>query len=190
MLSRVSYWRIANWILVPPFALCLLTVFSRLSRRPNYPWLHWMLEWSNQTSAVLLEHFAAGFGIPAFFVYWACMAASRPTKDPNVNPDLSNFITIMISLFAGVAIYAFGEALHEYEQLTLVKASNFGQFVADRCLNFKTITEYGRCTRNYFPTLLHQYIADATGMLAFMVLFLFAIYRFSKNEQKSFSSNH
>lgn len=76
--------------------------------------------------------------------------------------------------------YCVGEFGFESMQLTLAKKSNYGQYLADHCMSAHTIIKFGACTKQYFPRLASQLMADAAGLFAFLALFIWSAYSIGK----------
>lgn len=132
--------------------------------------------WANTEVFVLLEHFAAGLGVPAFFTCLACVLVCGPWKPQAQNVNLKAEIIVLFVAFVSILAYAVGESWHEAAQLTLSKRSNFGQFLKDYCIPAQTIEVFGACSKQYFGLIARQLAADGLGMLTFVCVFSASFY--------------
>lgn len=134
-------------------------------------------EWANASVSVLIEHFAAGLGVPAFFAAAACTFGCKPWKATVKYPDLNAEFIVLCTAFTSAILYSAGQFGHEAMQLTIAKRSNFGQFLKDHCLPAQTIEFFGACSKQYVGVLELQIEADALGMLVFGVLPIVTVYK-------------
>ena len=126
--------------------------------------------------SVLLEHFVAGWGIPALASALIALALSAPAhlaKNPHWHKQ--SLVITYVGLGAAV-LYLAGEFGHEIEQLLLWKEkTNYWGYVS-RCLS-KANTEiviFAKCTSGYRDVELRQLMADASGVILFLFLSWFS----------------
>ncbi|OWQ88914.1 hypothetical protein CDN99_15710 [Roseateles aquatilis] len=159
------------------FGVCLLCWATRFARDPDLHFPVFIEYLAEQEWSVWLEHFAAALGVPSLAAAAGFHAASRPPKRRRANQPLADWLVIFFCASVGMLGYCIGEFGHEAMQLTLGKKSNYGQYLADHCIPASTIQQFGACSKTYFGVLESQLMADACGLLAFLVLFLILAYQ-------------
>lgn len=159
------------------FFACGLFWVPRMARKIHPAIFDSFFEWANTSASVLIEHFVAGLGVPAFFTAAACTFVCGPWKATVKHANLKAELIVLFTAFTSAILYAAGQFGHEAMQLTLAKRSNFGQFLKDHCMPAQTIDFFGACSKQYFGVVELQIEADALGVLVFGVLLIVTVYK-------------
>ena len=183
--SIYDSYRLPSKVFFTIFLLCATAWVSRVIRVTptmipgELMWLR-AAEWP-----VWMEHVAASLGMPSPFLSVAYWAAARPNSQRLGKHTVffAFFMPIFVGLFA-VVLLVHGEVAHEMEQIMLVKPSNYGQFLADRCIPANTIHALSACSADYRATFQSQNIADLVGTLSFLILLVVSTWRLAVQHLK------
>ncbi|WP_342619772.1 hypothetical protein [Rhodoferax sp. GW822-FHT02A01] len=173
--SPYNLYRFPSKVFFFVFMLCMCAWISRIIRVNPLVFSGQLLSFRTAEWPVWMEHFASALGLPSLSLSVAYWIAARP--DPKkVNertPILAFFIPILLA-FITVVLLIYGEAGHEIEQTLLTKHSNYGQYLADRCLPADTIHALALCASEYQATVYAQGLADFAGTITFICLLAYS----------------
>lgn len=168
-----SQLRKISWVTIFVFLALQLLWIVRFVRVGNLQ-IRFLKPFSEMEISVLLEHFVAGWGVPALASAIVALLLSRPSW---LAKNHSWYRQSLFITYFGLAVavsYLVFEFSHEVEQLILWKQNtNYWGYVK-HCLS-ETNTEivaFSKCTAGYRDTELMQLWADLSGVVFFLIISL------------------
>ncbi|TLS16967.1 MAG: hypothetical protein FDZ72_16585 [Betaproteobacteria bacterium] len=172
------FLRRVSWLSIYVFVALQALWIVRCVRKGDLD-IPFLLPFAKLEISVLLEHFAAGWGLPALASAAIALALSSPAHLAK-NPSWFKQSLVITYVGLGAAIlYLGGEFGHETEQMLLWKEKTNYWWHAKHCLaqaNAEIVT-FAKCTAGYLDAELNQLLADVSGVLLFLALTWFSLSR-------------
>lgn len=133
--------------------------------------------------AALLEHVAAGWGIPALVFALLGLQMSKDKKSLDAGSAIKEAFLILGFVTMTAILYLSGSFGHEIEQLVLWKQDTFYWSHIQNCLpaDKESIILFSKCVSNFREIQLRQLAADTLGVFGILICSYFCLWRTYKN---------